>query len=183
VRSHSKALSNLVATPKPHFRPQLYQNCIKTPLLNQPCTKTHRTVQWHFVDVSVHLLSAELLETRTGADREGKRTILNSNDPTFALYRVARRFGLPVVPEWASWFTRELERRKAIEPLQGLGCSPALVKGGKERFLGWIGKALKQGLISFPENNGAASWSFQDSSRPSSTVESKTQHAVTPHCQ
>lgn len=108
-------------------------------------------------------LSAELLKTRAGADREGKRTVLYENDPTFVLYRVARRFGLPVVPEWASWFMRELERRKAIEPLLGLGCSPVLVKGNKARFLGWIGKALKQRGISIPEANGAVSWKLQKS--------------------
>ncbi len=74
------------------------------------------------------------------------------------LFRVARRFGLPVVPEWALWFMRELERRKAIQPLLGLGCSPVLVKGNKEAFLSWIGKALKTGSIRIPERNGAISW-------------------------
>ena len=103
-------------------------------------------------------LSAELLKTRPGADREGKRTILYDDDPTFVLYRLSRRFGLPVVPEWSTWFKRELERRKAIESLLGLGCSPVLVKGSKERFLGWIGKALKQQTISMPEVNGPVSW-------------------------
>lgn len=103
-------------------------------------------------------LSADLLKTRPGADREGKRTILYDNDPTFVLYRVARRFGLPVVPEWAPWFMRELERRKAVQPLLGLGCSPVLVKGNKQLFLGWIGKALKQGLIRIPEESGAVLW-------------------------
>jgi hypothetical protein len=103
-------------------------------------------------------LSAELLKTRPGADRDGKRTILYDNDAAFVLYRVSRRFGLPVVPEWAWWFMRELERRKAIQPLLGLGCSPVLVKGTKERFLGWIGKALKQHLISMPEASAAIPW-------------------------
>jgi hypothetical protein len=103
-------------------------------------------------------LSAEMLKTRPGADREGNRTILCNDDPTFVLYRVARRFGLPVVPEWAPWFMRELERRNAIQPLLGLGCSPALVKGNKDRFLGWIGKALKAGSIRMPKENGALSW-------------------------
>jgi hypothetical protein len=103
-------------------------------------------------------LSAELLKTKPGADHEGNRTVLCDNDPTFVLYRVARRFGLPVVPDWAPWFMRELERRKAIQPLLGLGCSPVLVKGNKDTFLGWIGKALKAGSIRIPEGNGAISW-------------------------
>lgn len=104
------------------------------------------------------VLSAEMLKTRPGSDREGIRTVLCGDDPTFVLYRVARRFGLPVVPDWASWFMRELQRRKAIQPLMGLGCSPVLVKGSKEAFLGWIGKALKAGTIRIPEENGTISW-------------------------
>lgn len=103
-------------------------------------------------------LSAEMLKTRPGADREGNRTVLCDDDPMFVLYRVARRFGLPVVPDWAPWFMRELERRKAIQPLLGLVCAPVLVKGNKEAFLRWIGKALKAGSIHIPEANGAISW-------------------------
>jgi hypothetical protein len=103
-------------------------------------------------------LSAEMLKTRPGADREGNRTVLCHDDPAFVLYRVARRFGLPVVPQWAPWFTRELERRKAIRPLLGLGCSPVLVKGNKEKFLAWIGNALKAGSIRIPEESGPISW-------------------------
>jgi hypothetical protein len=108
-------------------------------------------------------LSAEMLKTRPGADHEGNRTVLCDDDPTFVLYRVARRFGLSVVPEWASWFLRELERRKVIRPLLGLGCSPVLVKGNKETFLGWIGKALKAGSIRIPGRNGAISWELAKS--------------------
>jgi hypothetical protein len=103
-------------------------------------------------------VSAELAKTKPGADREGARTILCDDDPVFVLYRVASRYGLPVVPEWAPWFMRELNQRKAIRPLVGLGCSPVLVKGNKQTFLGWIGKALKQRSISIPEGKGAVPW-------------------------
>ncbi len=34
----------------------------------------------------------------------------------------------------------------------------ASLKGTKQAFLGWIGKALKEGSIRFPEQNGAISW-------------------------
>lgn len=105
-------------------------------------------------------LSAEMLKTRQGADREGNRTVLCDDDPTFVLYRVARRFGLPVVPEWAPWFMGELERHRAIQPLLGLGCAPVVVKGNKDTFLGWIGKALKAGSIRIPEENGPISWKW-----------------------
>ena len=103
-------------------------------------------------------LSAEMLKTRPGTDRNGNRTVLCNDDPVFVLYRVGRRFGLPVVPEWAPWFMRELERLKAIQPLLGLGCSPVLVKGNKDAFLCWIGKALKAGSIRIPEQTGAMTW-------------------------
>jgi hypothetical protein len=103
-------------------------------------------------------ISAELAKTKPGGDREGLRTILCEDDPVFVLYRVAFRYGLPVVPGWASWFMHELNRRKAIRPLTGLGCSPVLVNGNKPTFLKWIGKALREGLIRIPEENNSISW-------------------------
>lgn len=107
-----------------------------------------------------HLIavSAELAKTKAGADREGTRTVLCDDDPVFVLYRVASRYGLPVVPEWAPWFIRELDQRNSIVPLVGLGCSPVLVKGNKQTFLKWIGRALSKRLIRIPEENGSISW-------------------------
>src|SRR5487761_403554 len=67
-------------------------------------------------------VSAELAKTKPGVDCEGARTILCDADPVFVLYRVASRYGLPVAPEWAPWFMRELNQRKAIRPLTGVGC-------------------------------------------------------------
>ena len=104
-------------------------------------------------------ISAELAKTRPGAQPEGKRTVLCDDDPTFVLYRVAQRFGLPVGPEWAGWFKEELSRRGAITPLLGLGCSPVLVRGTKKMVLKWIGSALRQRRIGFPESNGPVQWS------------------------
>jgi hypothetical protein len=103
-------------------------------------------------------VSAELAKTKPGADREAARTILCGDDPAFVLYRVAYRYGLPVVPEWAPWFMRELNQRKSITPLLGLGCSPVLVKGNKRTFLKWIGRALRECLIRIPAENGSISW-------------------------
>jgi hypothetical protein len=109
-------------------------------------------------------MSTELAKTKPGMDREGARTILCDVDPVFVLYRVACRYGLPVVPEWAPWFMRELNQRKAIRPLTGLGCTPVAVKGNKQTFLGWIGRALKQRLISMPKENGAIHWKLPKNS-------------------
>ena len=96
-------------------------------------------------------------------DPEGKRTILCDNDPTFMLYRIAQRYGLPVVPEWATWFKDELTKRGMIQPILGLGCSPVLVRGSKKVFLKWIGKALRQKRIAFPERNGPVCWHLDKS--------------------
>lgn len=103
-------------------------------------------------------VSAELAKTKPGADREGTRTVLCDDHPMFVLYRIAYRYGLPAVPEWAPWFLRELNQHKAIFRLLGLGCSPALVKGNKQTFLQWFGRALRQRLIHIPERNGSISW-------------------------
>jgi len=108
-------------------------------------------------------VSAELDKTRPGIEPEGKRTILCDHDPIFVLYRVAQRYGLPVVPEWATWFNGELTRHGMIQPIVGLGCSPVLVRGSKKVFLKWIGRALRQKRIAFPESNGPLRWSLATS--------------------
>ena len=108
-------------------------------------------------------ISAELAKTRPGADPQGRRTILCDNDPTFVLYRIAQRFGLPVVPEWAAWFNDELNRRGAIKLLIGMGCSPVLVSGTKKLFLKWIRRALRQKRIEVPDRNGPVRWNLAHS--------------------
>jgi hypothetical protein len=82
------------------------------------------------------------------------------------LYRIAQRFGLPVVPDWADWFNEELNRRGAIKPLIGLGCSPMLVSGTKKFFLKWIRRALRQKRIQVPDRNGPVRWSLANSFFP-----------------
>jgi hypothetical protein len=116
-------------------------------------------------------VSAELAKTKPGVDRESARTILCADDPFFVLYRVACRYGLPVVPGWAPWFMRELSQRKAIRPLVGLGCAPVVVSGNKPTFLKWIGKALREGVIQIPEENGSITWRLPRNLLERSTLE------------
>jgi len=111
-------------------------------------------------------VSAELARTRPGVDPEARRTILCDDEPTFMLYRIARRYGLPVMPEWSIWFKDELTRREMIQPIVGFGCSPVLVRGSKKLFLKWIGRALKQRQITFPEANGPVRWTLASSFFP-----------------
>lgn len=107
-----------------------------------------------------HLLaiSKELALSRAGGDVKARRTVLVSEDPAFLLHRIAVRFGLPVLPEWAEWFAAELQAHRSVRPLIGLGCTPILVLGTKKRFLGWIGHALKCGRISIPDGNDTVPW-------------------------
>ena len=103
-------------------------------------------------------VSEDLSRTRAGGNPTARRTVLCDGDPPFLLYRLGVRFGLPVLPEWSEWFGRELDQHKAVEPLIGLGCKPVLVKGTKKRFLGWIGHALKRGMIVIPDVVQASPW-------------------------
>ena len=103
-------------------------------------------------------VSEDMSRTRAGGNPTARRTVLCGDDSAFILYRIGTRFGLPVLPEWSEWFGSELERHRAIEPLIGLGCRPMLVKGTKKRFLGWIGHALKRGVITIPHHGLASLW-------------------------
>ena len=67
------------------------------------------------------------------------------------------------MPDWARWFNEELNRRGAIKPLIGLGCSPVLVSGTKKLFLKWIRRALRQKRIEVPSCNGPVQWSLSKS--------------------
>ena len=107
-------------------------------------------------------LSDELMKTSSGGNPRARRTVLCEDDPKFLLYRLGVRFGLPVLPEWSEWFSGELGQRKAIEPLIGIGCRPMLVKGTKKRFLGWIGHALKRGLLRIPQDGDSGHWQVRD---------------------
>ena len=103
-------------------------------------------------------VSEELSRTRAGGEPTARRTVLCNDDPEFLLYRLGVRFGLPVLPGWSEWFGHELARHNAIEPLIGVGCRPVLVKGTKKRFLGWIGHALKRGVIRVPPEERCPVW-------------------------
>jgi hypothetical protein len=98
------------------------------------------------------ILSKTFFETTFGANAEARRTVLYDSSPEFTLHRLAVRFGLPVLPEWAGWFHAELIRRGMIEPLVGLSCSPVAVKGTKLRMLRILSQGLRRNMISIPSN-------------------------------
>jgi len=61
---------------------------------------------------------------------------------------------------YRSRFNEEVNRRGAIKPLIGLGCSPVLDSGTKKLFLTWIRSALRQKRIEVPDCSGPVGWSL-----------------------
>ena len=96
------------------------------------------------------LLSKVFFETTLGANSEARRTVLYDDASEFVLHRLAVRFGLPVLPEWAEWFSTELRRREMVEELIGLNCNPIAVKGTKLRLLRILSQGLRRKAIEIP---------------------------------
>ena len=101
------------------------------------------------------LLSKNFFETTLGANSEARRTVLYDDTPDFVLHRLAVRFGLPVLPEWAEWFGAELRRRGMVEELIGLNCNPIAVKGTKLRLLRILSQGLRRKAIEIPSKSSA----------------------------
>lgn len=96
------------------------------------------------------VLSKTFFETTFGARSEARRTVLFDSSSDFVLHRLAVRFGLPVLPQWAEWFRSELERRRLAESLLGLNCNPIAVKGTKLRLLCILGQGVRRRAIEIP---------------------------------
>lgn len=95
-------------------------------------------------------VSQTLFGTTLGADGQARRTVLFDGAPEFVLHRLAVRFGLPVLPDWAVWFRADLERRGLVEELLGLNCSPVSVKGTKLRMLRILSSGIQRKFIVVP---------------------------------
>lgn len=103
-----------------------------------------------------HLLGiSEELAANTGASG---RTILAASSSQFIWTSLAQIHGLPGIPEWADWFCHQLEEHKAIVPLLGIGCNPALVKGNKKEFLDWLSRGVRSEALQFPRTTGRIEW-------------------------
>jgi hypothetical protein len=87
------------------------------------------------------------VSTELQGEGESGFIILHSDSPEFVLQRLSIALGLPLLPNWASWFSSHLQSQKRFHKLAGLNCSPVLVTGTKPEFLEWIGAALKAGEI------------------------------------
>ena len=93
-------------------------------------------------------VSQTLFGTTLGADGQARRTILYDGSPEFVLHRLAVRFGLPALPEWAEWFRADLDRRGLVEELLGFNCLPVAIKGTKLRMLRILSTGIRRRFIS-----------------------------------
>ena len=105
-------------------------------------------------------VSEELSLTQGGANPDARRTILCDDSTRFILYRMGVRFGLPVLPEWSEWVVAELQRRRALAPLIGLGCRPVLVNATKASLLNLVSTGLKRGRLEIPDKAATVQWNL-----------------------
>jgi len=112
----------------------------------------------HLIGVSEEFASSSTL---SGTDR----TLLADSEALFVWASLANIHGIPGIPDWAEWFLGQLEKRKAVVPMLGLGCNPMLVKGNKEQFLSWLSNGLWSGAIRFPTESGLIRWPSFDLGR------------------
>jgi hypothetical protein len=105
-----------------------------------------------------HLIGlSEEFASSHGAASSG-RTLLAGSNNQFVWTSLAHIHGIPGVPEWADWFAGELDSHKAIVRAIGIGCSPVLIKGGKEQFLDWLSWGVESDAIRFPAETGSICW-------------------------
>lgn len=93
------------------------------------------------------VIGQEFFRTTLATDGDSRRTILYDDKADFVLRRLAARFGLPMLPDWAIWFRDELRRRRLIEGVLGVGCSPVVVRGGKHRMIRLISAGVRRSDI------------------------------------
>jgi len=93
-----------------------------------------------------------------GTSSVNERTLLIDSGTMFLWASLAQIHGIPGVPEWADWFSKQLDKHKGLVPLLGIGCSPVLVKGNKEQFLSWVSDGVWGGEIHFPSESRPIHW-------------------------
>lgn len=109
-----------------------------------------------------HLIGVSEEFAGSGTVSRTDRTLLADSGALFVWASLAERHGIPGIPDWAEWFVRQLEKRKAVVPMLGLGCSPVLVRGNKEQFLSWLSDGLWGGDIHVPAESGPIRWPSLD---------------------
>jgi hypothetical protein len=91
--------------------------------------------------------------------RSLSRTYVLRSEPHEVWTALVHRFGLPGLPEWAEVMMQVLRKETRIVPVDGIGCSAAVITATCEEVLGWMEVAVRLGELSFPESNGPVRWS------------------------
>jgi hypothetical protein len=105
-----------------------------------------------------HLIGMSEEFAASNASAGSGRTLLAGSDSRFVWASVSHIHGIPGVPEWGEWFATELDSRKAITRVFGIGCSPVLIKGDKEQFLDWLSWGVESEAVRFPTGTGSIRW-------------------------
>jgi hypothetical protein len=113
-------------------RPAVYRGTLTVPGRRRPVR--------HLVVVS----------TQLRAEGDQARIIVKSNSSDLILRAVANLHGLPLLSDWSEWFCARLQKAGCIRQLSGLNCAPVAIQGTKNKFLEWIGAALKNGQVQIP---------------------------------
>jgi hypothetical protein len=86
------------------------------------------------------------------------RLLLPGSDKQFVWTSVADIYGIPGIPEWAEWFSEEVNTHGALIHILGIGCDPVIVSGEKKQFLDWLSWGVESGGIQLPAEAGAILW-------------------------
>jgi hypothetical protein len=105
----------------------------------------------HLIGVSEELISGNRSANTV-------RLLLAGSDKQFVWTSVADIYGIPGIPEWAEWFSEELNTHRALIHMLGIGCDPVIVSGEKEQFLDWLSWGVESGAIRLPAEAGAILW-------------------------
>jgi hypothetical protein len=109
-----------------------------------------------------HLIGiSDEFATASGAS-DTTRTILAHGGQDFVWASLAQIHGLPGVPEWAEWFCLQIQKRRLITPVLGIGCDPIVIKGSKQQFLVWLNRGVARGELRFPSESGQVEWPRTD---------------------
>ena len=105
----------------------------------------------HLIGMSEELASAKSAVT------SGK-TLLVSSDAEFVWSATAHIYGIPGMPQWASWFAEELKSHRAISEAIGVGCRPTVITGTKDQFLDWLSWGVESEVVGVPQELGPVHW-------------------------
>lgn len=87
------------------------------------------------------------------------RTFVLRPEPTEVWTALMHRFGLPGLAEWSVAMSRVLQENGRITPVDGIGCSAAVINATCEELLEWMEVGVRSGKFTFPESNGPVRWS------------------------